>query len=60
MLPADLGGRLGAFAAVGDAVAQGTKKLAVREMVRVLSEHLDDLDALADHVERWLTARGGQ
>ena len=60
VLPADLGERLGAFAAVGDAVAQGTKKLDAREMVRVLSEHLDDLDALADHVERWLTARRGQ
>ena len=60
VLPADLGERLGAFIAVGDAVAQGTKKLDAREMVRLLSEQLDDLDALADHVEGWLTARGGR
>ena len=54
VLPPDLGERLGAFAAVGDAVAQGTKKLGAEEMVRVLSEHLDDFDALADHAERWV------
>ena len=60
VLPPDLGERLGAFAAVGDTVAQGTKRLGASEMLRVLSEHLDDLDALADHVERWIAGRRDQ
>jgi len=60
VLPPDLGERLGAFAVIGDAVAQGTKKLGAGEMVRMLSEHLDDFDALADHAERWVAGQHDQ
>ena len=38
----------------------GRTRLGRNEMSRVLDEHLDDFDELADHVERWLTERRDQ
>ena len=60
VLPPDLGERLGTFAAAGDAFGMGRTRLGRNEMSRVLDEHLDDFDELADHVERWLTERRDQ
>ena len=60
VLPSDLGERFRAFATLGDALGKGTTRLGRRQMVRVLNEHLDDFDELADHVERWLAERRPQ
>lgn len=60
VLPPDLGERLGTFAAVADAFGSGRARLGRKEMARVLAEHLDDFDELADHVERWRTDRRPQ
>lgn len=59
VLPPELGERLGAFAAVADALGRDRTRLSRKQMVQMMGELLDDFDALADHVERWLTARRG-
>ena len=60
VLPPELGERLAAFGAVGDALGNGRTGLNRKQMSRLLSEHLDDFDALAQHVERWLAHRRGR
>ena len=60
VLPADLGERLRDFAALGDALGAGKTRLGRRQMARVLDEHLDNFDELAEHVERWLAERRPQ
>lgn len=60
VLPPALGERLAAFGAIGDALGNGRARLDRKEMASLLSEHLDDFDELAEHVERWLASRVDQ
>ena len=60
VLPSELGERLGAFAPLGDALGKGSARLGRGQMARLLEEHLDDFDELADRVERWLAERRPQ
>ena len=60
VLPPELGERLAAFGAVGDALGNGRTGLNRKQMSRLLSEHLDDFDALAQHVERWVARSRGR
>jgi uncharacterized protein YutE (UPF0331/DUF86 family) len=60
VLPPELGERLAAFGAVADALGNGRTGLNRKQMSRLLSEHLDDFDVLAQHVERWLAHRRGR
>ena len=59
-LPPELGQRLAAFGAIGDALGNGKTRLDRRQIARLLSERLDDFDELADHIERWLAQHAGQ
>ena len=60
VLPPDLGERLDAFAAVGDALGRGRTRLGRKQMTRMLAEHLDDFDELAGYIERWIDERRAQ
>ena len=60
VLPSDLGERLRDFATQGDALGKGAIRLSRKQMAAMLDEQLDDLDELAEHVERWLAERRPQ
>jgi uncharacterized protein YutE (UPF0331/DUF86 family) len=60
VLPPELGEQLEAFGAEGDALGQGRSRLSRARMSRILADHLDDFNALADHIERWLDQRRSQ
>jgi len=57
VLPPKLGARLAPWGVDADALGKGTTRLGRQHMARLLSEHLDDFDDLASHVERWLAQR---